>query len=260
MDCRFHQNPEWVKATQNGSRSESVNYWSTDIVAPYSCPITQVEMNGHHGFVVLRSSGEGGSSRAAEDVRVNVISERAVRQVGVDALQAEYGPFAEEDVIKLIPGDEERTAMIARMAARREKEKLDKLERKKAKKEKRKREAAEDGATEASATGADAAAEAGAGAEDKGEGRKKAKKAASAAAAAQSGVPKAAAKKAAPSAMIASQAVRASSVISEADKAVGQATSGSAVFKSLFKGRGSQVPANATTQFIVQSGQRYNLS
>ena len=46
--CRFTANPSWVEATDNGSKAEAAGgfYWSTDVVSPYACPISQVEMNG----------------------------------------------------------------------------------------------------------------------------------------------------------------------------------------------------------------------
>jgi hypothetical protein len=53
----------------------------------YCCPITRVEMNGIHPFVVVWPTG-------------HVLSEKALKEVGVPALQDEYGPFAEEDIIR----------------------------------------------------------------------------------------------------------------------------------------------------------------
>jgi hypothetical protein len=61
-----------------------------------------------------------------------VISEKALREIGIDGLQAEYGPFGPNDVIKLLPPAEEldecRDAMNARRteAAAHKKEKKSK--------------------------------------------------------------------------------------------------------------------------------------
>lgn len=53
----------------------------------FCCPVTRVEMNGVHPFVVVWTTG-------------HVLSEKALKEVGAGALQVEYGPFAEEDVIR----------------------------------------------------------------------------------------------------------------------------------------------------------------
>ena len=57
-------------------------------MSPYACPVSQVEMNGKNPFVVVRTTGW-------------VLSERALKQVGLANLQGEYGPFVEDDCIKV---------------------------------------------------------------------------------------------------------------------------------------------------------------
>jgi hypothetical protein len=72
------------------------------------CPVTGLEFNGMIPFVVIWSSGV-------------VVSEKAVRELGVEALQVEYGPFKEgEDVVRLLPyTDAEMEQQQGMMAARR---------------------------------------------------------------------------------------------------------------------------------------------
>ena len=83
-----------------------------------ACPIIGVELVGSvPAYLIVRSkrdkknkggrdeadgSGEGEGSSDADE-QPNVLSERAVREMGPSALQAEYGPFDEEDMIRLAP-------------------------------------------------------------------------------------------------------------------------------------------------------------
>ncbi len=65
-------------------------------------------MNGLIPFVVIWSTGF-------------VLSEKAVKEVGINDLQDEYGPFNEKDIVKLLPLEAEqddcRAAMFHRRAA-----------------------------------------------------------------------------------------------------------------------------------------------
>lgn len=89
--------------------------------AKYICPITKQEFNGQQPFMAIWSTG-------------HVLSERAIKQLGIDALQAEYGPFTADDIIKLNPmHEEEIDSLRTRMIARRNSAKLAKLEKRKAK-------------------------------------------------------------------------------------------------------------------------------
>lgn len=61
-----------------------------------TCPITGEELNGGQAtFLIVRKSSK---SQA-----VNVMSERALREVGIEGLQSEYGPFQKEDMVRLAP-------------------------------------------------------------------------------------------------------------------------------------------------------------
>lgn len=60
-----------------------------------SCPVTGVELNGNHPAFLIHSQ------KNLE--QPNVISERAVKEIGMEALQADYGPFDSDDMIRLAP-------------------------------------------------------------------------------------------------------------------------------------------------------------
>lgn len=60
----------------------------------FVCPITMLEFNGLNHFIFLWSTG-------------HVLSSKALQEVGSDALQTEYGPFTESDVIPLLPPEED---------------------------------------------------------------------------------------------------------------------------------------------------------
>ena len=233
IDCRFFPNP-----APRPSRDDLVGL---ETWAPFSCPVAGVEMNGRHPFVVLR--------RKSSDQRVTVLSEKAIKQVGLDALQEEYGPVTVDDVIKLVPGDEERKRMVAELDARRALERAAKAEAKAAKasakaesklngKEKRKAEDNGDGAGDAQGGGDDE--------------RRAAKRAAKAAreaqrqAVAQHGASVGEARTAALTGM----------VKTEAAAALKAAEAQNPSLKALFHGAGSQKPESSQFQFICQAGKK----
>jgi hypothetical protein len=88
----------------------------------FVCPITSMEFNGIHPFVVIWSTGF-------------VISEKAIREIGIDGLQQEYGPFTMQDVVHLIPGDAELKEQRSHMEIRRENMKNGKKDGKKTKRD-----------------------------------------------------------------------------------------------------------------------------
>jgi hypothetical protein len=228
----FHPNPDTPTAGTDVD-------WSTDNWSPFTCPIANVEMNGRHPFVALRRRNQEGGFATVEGGRVNVISEKALREVGIEALQAEYGPFTVDDVIPLVPGDVERVALIEAMVQRREIEQRAKAHAK-AKRKAEKRGAAGAEATEIAATaggGAAAAAD-----DERGQSTKKKVKSAS--------VPVMGVAKSSSS----SQFLGA--VMSETAKSLAKAKEGQTGFAALFHGSGSQKPGSATEQFIIQAGKR----
>lgn len=61
-----------------------------------------------------------------------MISEKALREIGAEGLQSEYGPFTVDDVVGLLPGDEELSHRRAELEARLEIEKLAKSKKRRA--------------------------------------------------------------------------------------------------------------------------------
>ncbi|CAM9225968.1 unnamed protein product [Chrysoparadoxa australica] len=190
--------------------------------AEFACPVTQQEMNGKQPFVIIRTTGK-------------VLSEKAIREVGLEGLQAEYGPFAESDIIKLAPSPDELQVNKQRLEERkqqRKRAKRDKGKGKKAKKQKLE-------APQAEAEGAD---EAGTKATGTGTVPKEKKKS------------KRHNVKAAPSAATASMN-QASKISDSAKEAVATHTKDSAVYKSIF---GSK-EASKNDIFIATATHLYNL-
>merc|ERR1712127_849677 len=61
------------------------------------CPITGDELNGQQpAIVIIRPK----SKQTKQEHYVNVLSDRAIKEMGISALQAEYGPFQEEHMIR----------------------------------------------------------------------------------------------------------------------------------------------------------------
>lgn len=88
-----------------------------ELPAKFSCPITKMEFNGNHPFVAIWTTGF-------------VLSEKAIKELGIEALQGEYGPFTADDIIKLIPVGGEVEAQVAKMVERRNRKKAEKASKK----------------------------------------------------------------------------------------------------------------------------------
>lgn len=99
-----------------------------ELMAKYICPVTRIEMNARQSFVVIRTTGW-------------VVSDRAIREIGIPNLQQEYGPFTADDIIRLVPEEDDEKILRDKMMERRSKAK-------KEKKRKRAEEGVEDGAGE----------------------------------------------------------------------------------------------------------------
>mmetsp|Transcript_12500 Transcript_12500/g.17990 ORF Transcript_12500/g.17990 Transcript_12500/m.17990 type:complete len:329 (-) Transcript_12500:1828-2814(-) len=74
------------------------------------CPVTGALLNGTHpAFLIVKLSGSLKQKKQTrkesddDEQRPNVISERALKEIGIDALQLDFGPFRLEDVIRLAP-------------------------------------------------------------------------------------------------------------------------------------------------------------
>ena len=89
----------------------------------FMCPITKIEFNGIHPFMAIWTTGY-------------VISEKAIKSLGIEGLQ-EYGPFTEDDLIRLLPSTSDETdSSIRKMVYRRNQAKvLKKIKSKEDKKE-----------------------------------------------------------------------------------------------------------------------------
>lgn len=81
---------------------------STSSAYAAACPITGSEIgNGNiPSYLIIRTKAKHKKkSESSGEVtqNPNVLSERAVKEMGIDVLQAEYGPFEEKDMIRLAP-------------------------------------------------------------------------------------------------------------------------------------------------------------
>lgn len=74
-----------------------------------SCPITGSDIGSGKvpSYVIVRSSTKMNKKNGVEDDEAsrgpNVLSERAIKEMGVQGLQVEFGPFEENDMILLAP-------------------------------------------------------------------------------------------------------------------------------------------------------------
>jgi hypothetical protein len=99
----FTPNPKYSVANEHDGEYPS----------KFVCPITGMEFNGIVPFVVLWTSGV-------------VLSDKAIREIGVDGLQSDYGPFLSEDIVRLIPIDgseeaeQQRNRLLAKRKAKKE--------------------------------------------------------------------------------------------------------------------------------------------
>eukprot|EP00986_Skeletonema_menzelii_P020544 scaffold31586_cov160-Skeletonema_menzelii.AAC.3 len=118
-----------------------------------TCPITSADIGSGNvpSFVIVRSKNpkskdkkkDSSSNNDDETTGVefgpNVISERAIKEMGVEGLQSEYGPFEEKNMIRLAPpkagGAFEE--IQRKWEARMEEERVAKMQKKKDKKRKR---------------------------------------------------------------------------------------------------------------------------
>jgi hypothetical protein len=102
-----------------GDDSGSGGKEDCDVACPYMCPVTQLPFNGVYGFVAIWTTGY-------------VLSEKALREIGMEGLQLEYGPFTEADVVGLLPMEEELNSRRAALQAKEEIALKARLEKKRA--------------------------------------------------------------------------------------------------------------------------------
>lgn len=111
-----------------------------------TCPVTGTELNGSQPCFVLvppldkknkKDKKKNTNDKKNNDNKVNVVSQQAMREIGIDSLQDEYGPFDNNNLVKLAPSDRDVENIKLQVEARRLKQKRD-IEDKKRSKEKRK--------------------------------------------------------------------------------------------------------------------------
>jgi hypothetical protein len=102
-NLKFTPNPNYSSSQETNGQSPP----------KFICPITKMEMNGSLPFVVIWTTGY-------------VLSEKAIKEIGLEGLQMEYGPFAMEDVVRIAPLEEERESQIQSMISRRKRSKIQK--------------------------------------------------------------------------------------------------------------------------------------
>ena len=87
-------------ATTESSSTENSNH------SQFVCPVSGDEFNGMLPFAFIWTTGF-------------VLSERAIREMGAEALQSEFGPFGSADIIRLNPSEEELPLLRSQMETRR---------------------------------------------------------------------------------------------------------------------------------------------
>eukprot|EP00752_Nemacystus_decipiens_P013813 g12263.t1 len=127
VECKLTPNPAYGKEVEDRALDGPEP-------ARFMCPVTLQEMNGSHAFVVLMTTGW-------------VMAEKATKEVGIAGLQEEYGPFTEDDIVRLAPTDEEREVMTRQLIATREEAKKAKMAKKASKKSARREKSAASAAT-----------------------------------------------------------------------------------------------------------------
>lgn len=85
---------------------ETSAYYTGEDAPVTACPITGELLDGSKPFVVVSTTGW-------------ILSQKAVDQLGVDALKAEYGPFSEDDLIQIAPDEDEAAKLHLKMQRRR---------------------------------------------------------------------------------------------------------------------------------------------
>ena len=139
VSLRFHPN---AALAASGERVSEQSYWTPSGTSAFACKFTGLEYNGRNRFCVVFPHGA-------------VLSQRAVRELGRDAIAAEIGPFGADDVVEL-------NQDAAQMERKRVELQRAYAERKKKKKKKKRKREQEGSSSASSLVGAGAAAAAGA--------------------------------------------------------------------------------------------------
>ena len=114
-DAILTPNPEY---SVDSGGDTSLGKEESELQARYMCPVTQLPLNGLYNFIVIWTTGY-------------VLSEKAIREIGHDGLQLEYGPFSSDDIVGLLPPEDELNTRRATLEAQTE------IAKKKAKEERK---------------------------------------------------------------------------------------------------------------------------
>ena len=114
---RFH-----VVEDSNMGKQQQQQYMAT-------CPITGSEIGSGSipAFLVVRSSSASSNGGDVVESMPNVISERAIQEMGIRKLQDEYGPFEKKDLIRLAPSNSLFEEIRKRWQEQMETERLEKV-------------------------------------------------------------------------------------------------------------------------------------
>jgi hypothetical protein len=105
-----------IKLTPNPSYQPSEKN-NDDQSSQYICPISNLEMNGHHPFIYLRGCG-------------CVLSDKALKEVPSDTCHKCGIPYTKDDIIIINGSDDEVEKLKVKMDERRQAVKLSKRKRK----------------------------------------------------------------------------------------------------------------------------------
>jgi len=101
------------------------------------CPITGAELNGlQPAYLVVKTKKKNKKDKVSnnEDEGPNVLSDKAIKEMGVEALQDEYGPFKKNDLIRIAPPTKMMDDIKSKIKEKREVEKAVKSSKKKKRK------------------------------------------------------------------------------------------------------------------------------
>lgn len=90
------------------------------------CPLTGEELNGQSAaFFIIRSptSSKNSTTTCTSEQQSNVLSERAIKEMGMESLQTELGPFDEDEMIRLAPPAGMMDTIRDKLAEKQKKEK-----------------------------------------------------------------------------------------------------------------------------------------
>jgi len=97
-DATLHPNPAYKPSAEHLQGAD-------DDEPPFYCPIAMIPMNGRYPFAYIQSTGQ-------------VVSQRALKQVGGRLCPISETPIGPSDMIPINPTDEERKELQERLAAK----------------------------------------------------------------------------------------------------------------------------------------------